>query len=195
MPKTGQERKARRRARKAAEAARASQTAPGGAADATSVKPLPTPGDAGDDASEPLSDFQQAEAELVAAAGDHWATDGNRRAIQKDQRLVHRSLRWRTDATDKTFQGRDPRELTALEIAILKTRATMLDPDPKVAVGLGVRSLIAIEAQNQRDDLSWDPFKQPNLPGSQPTADAPTANVQVVINMPSNGRGPDDGVV
>lgn len=67
----------------------------------------------------------------------------------------------------------------------------MLDPDPKVAVGLGVRSLIAIEAQNQRDDLNWDPFKQPTLPGAQPAADAPTANVQVVINMPDNGRGPN----
>lgn len=138
---------------------------------------------------------EAAEAELVAAAGDHWATDGSRRMMRRDQQLVHRSIRWLTDATDRTFEGRDPRDLTAREIAILKTRVTMLDKDPKISVGLGVRTLIALEAQNQRDDLALDPFKAP--PGVAPvtplagTGDAPpAANVQVNIIMPDNGRGP-----
>jgi hypothetical protein len=132
----------------------------------------------------------------VAAAGDHWATDGSRRMLRRDQQLVHRSVRWLTDATDRTFEGRDPRELTAREIAILKTRVTMLDKDPKISVGLGVRTLIALEAQNQRDDLAFDPFKVP--PGAQPpgpvagTGDAPAVTVPVQVNivMPDNGRGP-----
>ena len=106
--------------------------------------------------------------------------------VMRDQRLVHRSLRWRTDATDRTFEGRNARELTAKEIGILRTRATLLDQDPKIALGLGLKYLIHLEAQNQRDELNYDPFKQPTAPG---TSDAPPS-VNIVMNFPENGRGP-----
>lgn len=148
-----------------------------------SVKASPLPGDA---PGVPLSDQERAEAELVAAAGEHWATGGDREKLIADARLIRRSLRWRTDANDRTFKDRDPLSLTALEISILKLREVILDKDPHIAVGLGVRTLMGLEAQNQRDDLGWDPFKQPVPSGGTTINNGP----QVVFNIPPNGRGP-----
>lgn len=191
MPKTGKERKARRRARQAAEAARASHTAPGGASDVGSVKASPLSPDAPSDLQEARA---AAEAELVEAAGTHWHTGGNEVAERANQRLVHRSLRWLTDGDGESFEGRPTKKMSHKELALLQTRRAISSPDLKTAIGLGVRTLIALEAQNQRDDLSLDPFKAPPVAPAVPlagTGDAPpAANVQVNIIMPDNGRGP-----
>lgn len=190
MPKSGQERKARRRARQAAEAARVSQQAPGGAADVGSVKASPPPSGSREDLQEA---YDAAEADLVAAAGDHWAAGGNEVTERANQRLVRRSLRWLTDGDGESFDNRPTKKLPHKEVALLQTRRAMLSKDLQTAVGLGVRTLIALERQNQVDDLNWDPFKQPTAPGG--VEGGVVVNNQVVIQMPSNGRGPTDNVI
>lgn len=46
----------------------------------------------------------------------------------------------------------DYRKMTALSIAMIATRRNMMSPDPAVA-NAAVRNLIAMESQNQRDEL------------------------------------------
>lgn len=130
---------------------------------------------------------------MVRFAGEHWATGGKGEMEARNQRLIHRSLRWLTDGDGESFEGRPIKKLPHKELALLQTRRAMLSPDVKVAVGLGVRTLIAIERQNQTDDLALDPFKAPAVAAAPlaGTGDAPpAANVQVNIIMPDNGRGP-----
>lgn len=183
MPKTGAERKARRRARQAEEAARASQQAPGGASDVGSVKASPLQPGSREDLQEA---YDQAEADLIAAGGEHWAAGGNEVVERANQRLVRRSLRWLTDGDGASFDGRSTKELQHKELALLQTRRAMLSKDLQTAVGLGVGTLIKLERQNQVDELNYDPFLQPRAPG---TSDA-APSVNIVMNFPENGRGP-----
>lgn len=96
--------------------------------------------------------YAQAEGELVAHAGPHWEAAGDGNALRIDNALVRRTLRWNADATAGDFEGKDPQALTAKEIALLVTRRNMLSPEAKHS-NAAVRNLVAMEAQNQRDDL------------------------------------------
>lgn len=68
-----------------------------------------------------------------------------------NNKLIAQSLRWKTDSTRQSFEGTNPNELSAKEIAILVTRRNMLSRDPEVSA-VAVRNLIAMEMQNQKDE-------------------------------------------
>lgn len=155
-----------------------------------SVKASPPPSGSREDLQEA---YDAAEADLVAAAGDHWAAGGNEVTERANQRLVRRSLRWLTDGDGESFDGRPTKKLPHKEVALLQTRRAMLSEDLQTAVGLGVRTLIALERQNQVDDLNWDPFKHPTPAGPSGVPEGGVVvNNQIVLQMPSNGRGPGE---
>ena len=68
---------------------------------------------------------------------------------------------------------------------MLVTRRNMLAEDARLS-NEAVRTLVAIERQNQVDDLAYDPLMRPGPLTGEPAQQ----NVQVVINLPDNGRGP-----
>ncbi len=98
------------------------------------------------------------------------------REINGDAALVRRAMRERWPVPAGSPEA-------------LRNRVTLraMQAEDDRALANLARVVLAMEAQNQRDDLAYDPFKE-----AHPTAGAATAPalVQVVFNPPDNGRGP-----
>lgn len=71
----------------------------------------------------------------------------------------------------------------------LRNRVTLraMQAEDDRALANLARVVLAMEAQNQRDELAYDPFKEGHPAAG---ADNAPALVQVVFNPPDNGRGP-----
>lgn len=92
----------------------------------------------------------------LAELGEHWAGAGGR----PDQRLIARAIhsRWLTDLSGeecRAIQG-GHEQATSKEIAARCIRSGLLSGDSKLEM-LAVRNLIAMEAQNQKDEHHAEP--------------------------------------
>lgn len=126
----------------------------------------------------------EVEAALVDEYGSHWGSGEH-----ESNALIRRSLRWNTPSTGNELDdlsGQALKAATNHDIAMKVTRTNMLSGDGALS-NAAIRNLIAMEAQNQRDDLG-------ELTPS-PTSIIPQTtnieNAQIIFNVPDNGRGPD----
>lgn len=116
---------------------------------------------------------------------DHWG-----RGQYENNALVSRSISWRrndgtprrwlTDADASLFEGVPNASLSAKEIAVKVTRANLESSDHNIANG-AIRNVIAMEAQNQRDDIVESP--QINLHAHLKSADGETITIDAKQRM------------
>ena len=77
-----------------------------------------------------------------------------------------KGTRWPTDATDKDFQdAQSQRPLTLKEQAAIAARDAMQSGDPRLTAS-AVRCVVAMEAQNQADDLRQSKRKKDRRPNA-----------------------------
>lgn len=90
---------------------------------------------------------QELEAQLPAV----WQATTEQEERQNNA-IIKQSLRWKTDATrEQLGENNQNKTRTSRDIAILVTRRLMLSADAEVSLN-AVKNLIAMEAQNQKDD-------------------------------------------
>jgi len=93
------------------------------------------------------------EQKLVQALGDHWKAETPKEQAQQNA-IVRRIIkRWKTDQVEQNLTMEDLRSMSPREVALIVTHRNMLSPEPMVS-NAAVRNLIAMEAQNQRDEFA-----------------------------------------
>jgi len=97
------------------------------------------------------------EKQVKEKLGDHWVAETPKE--QKEQNAIVRQVvrtairRWPTDGSADGFDVKDLRSLPARDVALIITHRNMLSPEPMVS-NAAVRNLIAMEAQNQKDEFA-----------------------------------------
>lgn len=135
-------------------------------------------------------------------AGKSERTQSGRTEIQ-DARLIRRAVRegwlrgrWETTTPKSEIieRVRQRGDITMNERATLENFRLLESADERTK-GIAVGNAIAMERQNQIDDLAEmksDAFGVPVLSGAAAPAEQPvvTNNTQINIYLPDNGRGP-----
>jgi hypothetical protein len=100
-------------------------------------------------------EYRNANRRLSQSHGDHWVSTTAKQE-RSDAALVKMALRWNTDfdGSDENRLADHPEELkkaSAKDIALMVTRRNLASDNPKVAND-AAKILVAMEAQNQKDD-------------------------------------------
>lgn len=116
---------------------------------------------------------RRAKQQVEALLPSHWVP-ANKREEQENNQLIKQALRWKTNmlggCEEEVFNKEVTDKLTTLDLALLVTRRNLLSQDPKIS-NIAAKNIIAMEAQNQRDQLKPDETTHQHLHIHQKTKD------------------------
>lgn len=115
---------------------------------------------------------RRAKQQVEALLPSHWVP-ANKKEEQENNQLIKQALRWKTNmlgGNELSFTKEDADKLNTLDLAVLISRRNLLSADPKIS-NIAAKNIIAMEAQNQRDQLKPDETTHQHLHIHQKTKD------------------------